>query len=76
MQIHSASHTLQQIPSINDESEVSEQEGKARTICETTENIACTILQFSGSRDWQRYNDGETQPEGTQNKLPPSTQWD
>jgi hypothetical protein len=55
---------------------VSEQEGKARTICEITESVASTIFQFFGSRNWQRYNDGETQPEGTQNKPPPKTQWD
>ena len=39
---------------------VSEQEGKARTICEFSESVASTILQFFGSRNWQRYNDGET----------------
>lgn len=50
--------------------------GKARTICEITESIASITLQFFGSRNWQRYNDGKTQPEGTQDKLPQTTHWD
>jgi hypothetical protein len=58
------------------ESGESKQEGKACTICEITESVASTILQFFGSRNWQRYNDGKTQPKGTLNKLPLTTQWD
>src|SRR5712691_6243481 len=47
--------------------EIQNKREKARTICEITESVASTILQFFGSRNWQRYNDGETQPESTQN---------
>jgi len=54
--------------------EIQNKREKARTICEITESVASIILQFFGSRNWQRYNDGETQPESTQNKLPPTTQ--
>ena len=53
--------------------EVQNKREKACTICEIAESVASTILQFFGSRNWQRYNDGETQPK-TQNKLAPTTE--
>lgn len=56
-----------------DETGISEQEGIARTICEITESIAGTVLQFFGSNNWQRYDNAETQPERTQIKLSPMT---
>ena len=58
------------------ESEVPKTKGKARTICEITESVTSTILQCLGSRNWKRYNDGDTQPEGTQDRPPPTAQWD
>lgn len=59
-------------PSIN-ESDGPDKQEKARTICEVTECVASSIFQFIRSRDGQRYNDREAQPEGIHNKFSSTT---